>query len=72
MKTGSKIFRDSEQQLAFVRLGEIFKFCDFKKTLLNFAKSIIAHIFAKFKYFEKQTIYCDSSDHVLQNDIQRV
>ena len=44
---------------------EIFKFRDFKKAVLNFAKSIIAHIFAIY------TVYSDSSDHVLQNDIQR-
>ena len=39
---------------------------------MNFAKSIIAHIFGIFKYFAKQTIYSDSPDHVLQNDIQHV
>ena len=49
---------------------EIFKFRDFKKAFMNLAKSIIAHIFAIFEYFEKQTIYSDSPDHVLQNDIQ--
>ena len=36
---------------------------------MNFAKFIIAHIFAVFKYFSKQTIYFDSQDDVLQNDI---
>ena len=51
---------------------EIFKFRDFKRPFLNFAKSIIAHIFAIFKHFAKQTIHSDSSDHVLQNDIQHV
>ena len=51
---------------------EIFKCCDFKKDFLNLAKSIIAHIFAIFKYFAKQTIYSDSPDHVLQNDVQHV
>ena len=45
---------------------EIFKFRDFKRAFLNFAKSIIAHIFAIFKYLAKQTIYSDSPDHVLQ------
>ena len=40
---------------------------------MNFAKFIIAHKnFATFKYFAKQTIYSDSPDHVLQNDIQCV
>ena len=51
---------------------EIFKFSDFKKALMNFAKSIIAHIFAMFGYFAKQTIYSDSPDDVLQNGIQYV
>ena len=37
---------------------------------MNFEKTIIAHIFAVLKYFAKQTIYSDSPDHVLQNDIQ--
>ena len=37
---------------------------------MNFAKYIIVHIFATFIYFEKQVIYFDSPDHVLQNDIQ--
>ena len=46
---------------------EIFKFRGFKKAFMNFAKFIIAHIFAIFKYFVKQTIYSDSADHVLQN-----
>ena len=32
---------------------------------MNFVKSVIAHIFAVFKYFEEQIIYFDS-----QNDIQ--
>ena len=35
-------------------------------------KSIIAHIFAIFKYITKQTVCSDSPDHVLQNDIQYV
>ena len=51
---------------------EIVKFRDFKKVLLNFAKSTIAHIFAIIEYFAKQTIYSDSPDRVLQNDIQYV
>ena len=51
---------------------EIFEFCDFKRAFLNFTKSIIAYIFAIFKYFAKQTIYSDSPAHVLQNDVQRV
>ena len=37
---------------------------------MNFAKSIIARIFAIFEYFEKQTIYSDSPDHVIQNYMQ--
>ena len=39
------------------------------KAFTNFAKYIIAFIFAKFKYFAKQIIYLESPDHVLQNDI---
>ena len=37
---------------------------------MNFVKSVIAHIFAVFKYFEEQIIYFDSPDHALQNDTQ--
>ena len=48
---------------------EIFKFRGFTKAFTNFAKYIIAFIFAKFKYFAKQIIYLESPDHVLQNDI---
>ena len=33
---------------------EISKFRDFMNTLRNFAKSVSAHISAKFKYFAKQ------------------
>ena len=44
---------------------EIFKFRDFMNTLRNFAKSVFAHIFAKFEYFEKVIIYPKSQDHVL-------
>ena len=51
---------------------EIFKFRDFKKAFMNFAKSIIAHIFVIFKHFAKQIIYSDSSDYALQNDVQHV
>ena len=40
---------------------EIFKFSDFKKAFMKFAKSIIAHIFAIFEYFAKQAIYSDFS-----------
>ena len=47
-------------------LREIFKFRGFKKAFMNFAKFIIAHIFAIFEYFPKQTIYFDSQDNVLQ------
>ena len=34
-------------------------------TLNNAAKSIVPHIFAKFKYVARQTIYSESPDHVL-------
>ena len=44
---------------------EIFKFRDFMNTLKNFAKSVFAHIFAKFKYLAKQFILTKSPDHVL-------
>ena len=44
---------------------EIFKFSDFMNTLRNFAKSVFAHIFAKFEYFAKVIIYSKSPDHVL-------
>ena len=44
---------------------EIFKFRDFMNTLRNFAKSVFAHIFAKFEYFAKAIIYSKSPDHVL-------
>ena len=44
---------------------EIFKFRDFMNTLRNFAKSVFAHIFAKFKYFAKVIIYSKSPDYVL-------
>ena len=37
---------------------------------MNFVKSVIAHIFAVFKYFAEQIIYFDSSDHALQNGKQ--
>ena len=47
---------------------EIFKFRDFKKAFMNFAKSIIVHIFAIFEYFAKRTIYSDFPNHVLHND----
>ena len=35
---------------------EVFKFGDFMNTLRNFAKSVFACIFAKFKYVAKQFI----------------
>ena len=43
---------------------EILKFRDFMNTLRNFAKSVFAHIFAKFEYFAKVIIYSKSPDHV--------
>ena len=48
---------------------EKFKFRGFTKAFTNFAKYVIAFIFAKFKYFAKQIIYLESPDHVLQNDV---
>ena len=48
---------------------EKFKFRGFTKAFTNFAKYVIAFIFARFKYFAKQIIYLESPDHVLQNDI---
>ena len=48
---------------------EKFKFRGFTKAFKNFAKYIIAFIFAKFKYFAKQIIYLEFPDHQLQNDI---
>ena len=44
---------------------EIFRFRNFMNTLRNFAKSVFAHIFAKFKYFAKRFILRESPDHVL-------
>ena len=43
---------------------EIFKFRDFMNTLRNFAKSVFAHIYAKFEYFSKVIIYSKSPDYV--------
>ena len=34
-------------------------------TLRNFAKSVFARIFVKFKYLAKQYIVTESPDHVL-------
>ena len=44
---------------------KIFKFREFYEHFKNFAKSVFAHIFAKFKYFAKQFILTESPDHVL-------
>ena len=46
---------------------EISKFRNFMNmyTLRNFAKSVFANIYAKFKYFAKQSLLAESSDHVL-------
>ena len=44
---------------------EIFKFRYFMNASRNFAKSVFAHIFAKFKNFAKQFILTESPDHVL-------
>ena len=54
------------------KLSGILKFRDLNGAFLNFTKSIPAHTFAIFKYFAKQTIYSDSPDHMLKNDIQHV
>ena len=64
--------RDIDIKNIYNFLREIFKFLDFKKAFMNFAKSIIAHIFVIFNYFTKRTIYSDSPDHVLQNDMQHI
>ena len=44
---------------------EMFKFHDFMNTLRNFAKSVFARIFVKFKHIAKQFILTESPDHVL-------
>ena len=51
---------------------KIFKFRGFTKAFSNFAKLIIACIFAQFKYFAKQIIYLQSPDHAFQNDNREV
>ena len=51
---------------------EIFKFGESKKAFMNFVKSVVAYIFAVFKYFAEQIIYSDSPEHALQNDIEHV
>ena len=60
--------RDLEITNIYILVRKIFKSRDFKKALMNFAKSIIAHIFA----IVEQTISSDSPDRVLQNDTQYV
>ena len=50
---------------------EILKFRYFKNTLRNFAKSVFAHISAKFKYFAKQFILTESTDHALYLKVNR-
>ena len=45
---------------------EMFKFRNFMDTLRNFAKSIFARIFVKFKYLAKQFISTESPGHVLK------
>ena len=49
-------------------MAKKFKFRSFTQAFKNFAKYIIAYIFRKFKYFEKQIIYLEPPDHGLQND----
>ena len=45
---------------------EISKFCDFMNSLRNFAKSVLADISAKFKYFAKHFILTEQApNHVL-------
>ena len=39
---------------------EILKFRDFMNTFRNIAKSVFAHIFARFEYFAKLIIYSKS------------
>ena len=40
--------------LEILNIRKIFNFCDFMKTLRNFAKFVFARIFAKFKYLAKK------------------
>ena len=49
-----------------LKISKISKFRYFMHTLKNFAKSVSAYIFAKFKYFAKQPILTESPNHVLQ------
>ena len=51
---------------------ELFKFHNFMKVLMIFAKYIIDHKIAKFKYFAKVLTYSKSLDHVPQSDIEYV
>ena len=39
---------------------KIFRFHNSKDSVMNFAKYIVPHIFAKFKYFAKQIIFSNS------------
>ena len=41
---------------------------EFTKAFKNFAKYIVAFIFAKFEHLAKQIIYLESQGHPLQND----
>ena len=43
---------------------EMFKSRDFINALRNFAKSVSARIFAKFRYLAKQFILKESPDHL--------
>ena len=45
---------------------EIFKFRDFMNTLRNFAKSVFAHIFAKFEYLPLGYL-CTEVDYFVVN-----
>ena len=61
---------DSKYIICFkIQFNEKFKFRGFTKAFKNFAKYIIAFIFAKFNYFAKQIIYLGSLNHPLQNDV---
>ena len=49
---------------------EIFKFRDLMNIFRNFAKSVFAHVIAKFKYFAKQFILTESVD--VEDDVEVV
>ena len=65
----NKLIHDNTSKHRQNLFREKFKFRGFTKAFTNFAKHVIAFIFAKFKYFAKQIIYLESPDHVLQNEV---